>query len=149
MEFLFRVYASVRADEMAMVPWTEEQKTAFVRSQFQSQHEYYTAHYPEGEFLKVEMDGQPVGRLYQMEMDDHFHIIELTVLPEFRGRGIGTTLLTAILEKSEKPVRVYLESFNKFVALFERLGFRIVEGDGLYNLWEAPGNAGAANAATV
>jgi GNAT superfamily N-acetyltransferase len=139
----------VRADEMAMVPWTDEQKTAFVRSQFEAQHHHYLTSYPDGQFLKVELDGEPVGRLYQAEMDDHFHVIEFSILPEFRGRGIGTTILSDILSKSVKPVRIYLETFNKWVGLFERLGFVIIEGDGLYNLWEAPGRAESTSGATA
>ena len=33
-EFLYRVYASTRADELAAVPWDRAQKEAFLRAQF-------------------------------------------------------------------------------------------------------------------
>ena len=37
-ELLFRVYASTRAEELAAVAWTDEQKAAFLRMQFAAQH---------------------------------------------------------------------------------------------------------------
>ena len=46
LEFLFRVYASTRAAEMAVVPWDEAQKEAFLRMQFAAQDSYYHANFP-------------------------------------------------------------------------------------------------------
>jgi hypothetical protein len=40
-EFLFRVYASTRTEELAPVPWTDEQKQAFLRQQFDAQSSYW------------------------------------------------------------------------------------------------------------
>ena len=39
--FLAEVYASTRRDELAPVPWTDDQKTRFLRWQFDNQHRYY------------------------------------------------------------------------------------------------------------
>ena len=36
-QFLFGVYKSTRLEEMAVVPWNEEQKRAFLLSQFEAQ----------------------------------------------------------------------------------------------------------------
>src|SRR3712207_8583920 len=36
-EFLLDVYASTRSEELAPVPWTDEQKRAFLRMQFDAQ----------------------------------------------------------------------------------------------------------------
>ena len=62
--------------------------------------------------------------------------MDLTILPEYRGRGIGTKIISEILEKTTKPVRIYLEIFNESVGLFKRLGFRPGIEEGLYRLWE-------------
>ncbi|HRL11114.1 MAG TPA: hypothetical protein PKX07_04510, partial [Aggregatilineales bacterium] len=45
LDFLERVYAATRADELALVPWTDAEKAAFVQMQFQAQHDYYHEHY--------------------------------------------------------------------------------------------------------
>ncbi|MBL8102935.1 MAG: hypothetical protein JNM02_10425, partial [Anaerolineales bacterium] len=61
--FLFNVYASTRIEEMALVNWTEEQKTAFLRMQFDAQTKHYLAYYPHAEYYIILREGTPVGRL--------------------------------------------------------------------------------------
>lgn len=61
--FLFRVYASSRADEMALVDWSDEQKQDFLQMQFDAQHSYYHENYAQARFDVIEVDGVPVGRL--------------------------------------------------------------------------------------
>jgi ribosomal protein S18 acetylase RimI-like enzyme len=134
--FLFALYSTTRADEMALVPWNEEQKDAFVQSQFQAQQNHYFSEYPNGKFQTVSLDDQKIGRLYICESEDEIHIIDLTILPEFRGQGIGTQIITDILQTAEKPVQIYLESFNQSINLFTRLGFQIIKDEGIYHLWE-------------
>ena len=38
--FLLEVYASTRTSEMALVPWTDEQRHAFISSQFAAQQDF-------------------------------------------------------------------------------------------------------------
>jgi ribosomal protein S18 acetylase RimI-like enzyme len=133
---LFALYATTRADEMVLVPWSDEQKHAFVYSQFQAQHNHYLSEYPNGKFQTINLDNQKIGRLYVCESENAIHIIDLTLLPEFRGQGIGTQILTDILQTAEKPVQIYLESFNQSINLFTRLGFQIISDEGIYGLWE-------------
>lgn len=133
---LFALYSTTRADEMALVPWSDEQKHSFVYSQFQAQHNHYLSEYPNGKFQTIELDNQKIGRLYVCELENEIQIIDLTLLPEFRGQGVGTQILTDILQTAEKPVQIYLESFNQSLNLFTRLGFQIVSDEGIYQLWE-------------
>ena len=62
--FLFQVYASTRADEMGMLDWSEAEKNAFLRFQFEAQHTHYQAHFPRASYDIVLQDDQPIGRLY-------------------------------------------------------------------------------------
>jgi RimJ/RimL family protein N-acetyltransferase len=134
--FLLALYASTRANEMAIVPWSNEQKVAFVQSQFNAQHQHYLSEYPNGNFQTILLDNQKIGRLYVCELTDEVHIIDLTILPEFRGRGVGTEIISDILRTAIKPVQIYLESFNNSINLFARLGFEITFDKGLYQLWQ-------------
>jgi GNAT superfamily N-acetyltransferase len=63
-EFLLSVYASTREQELAQVPWSEEQKTAFLRQQSEAQRREYDVRYPEAEYDVILLDGRPVGRLW-------------------------------------------------------------------------------------
>jgi ribosomal protein S18 acetylase RimI-like enzyme len=75
-------------------------------------------------------------RLYICELTDEIRIIDLTIAPQFRSKGFGTEILADILSKATKPVRIYLEDYNRSAKLFERLGFRVIRDEGIYRLWE-------------
>ena len=126
-EFLLSVYASTRAAEMAQVPWTPEQKEAFVRMQFAAQKQHYAAEYPQASHEIICAGTVPIGRLYLSRGKDVFHILDVTVLPQYRNQGIGSELLRRLLREagqSGKAVTIYVENFNPSVRLFERLGFQ-------------------------
>lgn len=133
-EFLLSVYASTRADEMARVPWTPEQKDAFLRMQFEAQKRHYAAQYPRATHEIICLNGAPIGRLYLSRDADALHILDITVLPQHRNRGTGSFLIRELLAeagKAGKPVTIYVESFNPSLRLFSRLGFQKVEEAGL------------------
>jgi len=133
--FLLDVYASTRAAELALVDWDEEQKQAFVRMQFELQRRSYTERFPDAAFDVVLVQGEPAGRLYVDHRPDRVHIIDLALLPPFRGRGIGTALLRGILDAAGAaghPVTMYAERYNRALRLYARLGFVVTGDEGLY-----------------
>jgi len=132
-DFLLGLYASTRAEEMARVPWTAEQKDAFVRMQFEAQKRHYAAEYPQSRHDLICADGTPVGRIYLDRDASRFHILDITVLPQHRNAGIGSFLLRQLLQEaaeSSKPVNIYVENFNPSLRLFKRLGFQVAEESG-------------------
>jgi ribosomal protein S18 acetylase RimI-like enzyme len=140
--FLARVYASSRAEELALTSWSEEQKEIFCRRQFDAQAAYYAANYPDALFQVIERDGEPVGRLYVARWEKEIRIVDITLLPEFRGSGIGTKLLRDLQDEARgagKSLTIHVERFNRALALYQRLGFRQVEDKGVYLLmrWSA------------
>ncbi|HYP41543.1 MAG TPA: GNAT family N-acetyltransferase [Chloroflexia bacterium] len=142
---LYRIYASTREDEMALVDWDEAQKAAFLIMQFTAQHRYYQEHYPDAAFEVILLNGQPAGRLYVDQWPEEVRIVDITLLPEYRNAGIGTTLLKGILEEAAqagKRVSIHVERFNPAMRLYERLGFSTVGEHGVYYLMEwLPGNS--------
>ncbi len=140
MELLLRIYGSTREEELAMVPdWTEEMKAAFVLHQFSAQHSWYQEHYQEAQFDLVLVDGVPAGRLYVHRRNREIRLVDITLLPEFRKGGIGTSLVRDLLAEGEavgKPVTIHVESFNPAMRLYERLGFSPIEERTPYLLME-------------
>ncbi len=137
--FLASVYASSRAEELAVTDWTEEQKAEFCRRQFDAQKAYYAANYPGASFRVIERDGWPVGRLYVARWEKEIRIVDITLLPEFRGSGIGTKLLRDLQDEArsaDKSLTIHVERFNRALGLYQRLGFREVEDKGVYLLME-------------
>jgi ribosomal protein S18 acetylase RimI-like enzyme len=138
-QFLLRVYASTRIEELAQVPWTEAERDAFLRMQFTAQHHYYLQHYASGEFLVILVGGEPAGPHKQYRGAAELRIVDISLLPEFRGKGIGRALLADILEEGDRaglPVRIHVERNNPALRLYRELGFRAVGEVGVYDFME-------------
>lgn len=137
--FLARVYASSRAEELAVTGWPEELKADFCRRQFDAQSAYYAENYPGAAFQIIERDGWPVGRLYVDRWEKEIRIVDITLLPEFRGSGVGTKLLRELQEEARvagKLLTIHVERFNRALGLYQRLGFQQIEDKGVYLLME-------------
>jgi ribosomal protein S18 acetylase RimI-like enzyme len=143
--FLQALYASTRADELAQVPWSEEQKADFCRMQFAAQHQHYQEHYAGASYDVIELGRRPIGRLYVARWPEEIRVIDIALLPQHRCRGIGTGLLQRVLaegDATEKPVSIHVEQFNPALRLYERLGFQKAAEVGVYFLLKRPpGNA--------
>src|ERR1043165_6246435 len=138
-EFLVAVYASPRADELALTPWTDEQRDSFVRWQFGAQQEHYAKTYPAANHDIIMSDGRQVGRLYVARLDQEIRIVDITVLPAERNSGIGSYLIEQILDEAKsagKVTRIYVEEFNPSLRLFKRLGFSVSAQHGMHLLLE-------------
>ncbi len=137
--FLVELYASTRAEEMALVPWNGGQKQAFLQMQFEAQNLYYRERYPNASFDLIKFNDSPVGRLYLAELADEIRIIDLTFLPAHFDPKIFVSLIEEILQKAAqvgKPVRIYLEDYNPQTEIFVRLGFQKIDEQGIYFLWQ-------------
>ena len=99
--FLLCVYAGTRAEELAPVPWTPEQKAAFVAQQFAAQTAHYAQHYAGMSADVILVDDEPAGRLLVARWADEIRIVDISILPELRGRGAGTVLLRQLLDEAD------------------------------------------------
>lgn len=125
-EFLHVVYACGREEELAHVPWSAQQKADFLRSQSEAQRAYYAEHYPRAEYSVIVFDGHPIGRIFVEHRDEDLRLMDMALLPEYRGRGIGTRLVRDVIERSERiglPVVLHVESYNRAKRLYDRFGF--------------------------
>lgn len=137
--FLRHVYGTTREEEMLRVPWTEKEKADFLDMQFAAQKQHYETYYPLCEFLVIEMEQQRIGRLYIDRGETDIEIVDIALLPDLRGRGIGRMLLEEILEEGRatgKKVGIYVEHYNPARHLYDRLGFRHVDTNGVYHKME-------------
>lgn len=133
--FLLGVYASTRAEELAAVPWTPEQKAAFVAQQFAAQSAHYAKHYDGLSADVVLVGGEPAGRLLVARWPAEIRIVDIALLPAFRGAGAGTRLLTGLIGEARAaglPLTIHVERMNPAMRLYERLGFRPVADEGVY-----------------
>jgi len=138
-EFLIRVYASTREEELALTPWDEAQRDAFVRMQFSAQQSHYKTHYPEAKQAVILLGGEPAGRIYLARLENEIKILDITIMPAQRNLGVGTSILRDLMAEAaaaQKPLRIYVESYNPSGRLFERLGFVKTGESGYSDLME-------------
>ena len=133
--FLMQVFASTRADELALAPWTPDQKRAFLVHQFGAQRLHYRTYYPDASFGVLERHGSAIGRLYVDERQTRVHILDIALIPEARGGGIGTAILSAIQDHARiqgKGVDIFVERINPAKSLYDRMGFKVVREEEIY-----------------
>jgi ribosomal protein S18 acetylase RimI-like enzyme len=143
--FLVELYGSTREEELAQVQWDDATRRAFVEHQFAAQDTHYRANYPGATFDVIEVDGALAGRLYVHRGPSDIRIMDIALAPDFRGRGIGTRLLQAMMEEAEASSRklsIHVEANNPARSLYARLGFLPAGEHGVYVLMERAPDAG-------
>lgn len=139
--FLRSLYASTRAEELAPVPWPEAQKRAFLDHQFELQREQYRKHYIGAEWLVIERDTLPIGRLYLKRSSAEVRLMDIALLPHARGQGLGTGLTQTLIDWAEAqhlPVTLHVEPFNPAYRMYRRFGFEHRRSTGIYHFMERP-----------
>lgn len=137
--FLLQLYSSTRTAELSLTGWTAGQQQIFLQQQFTAQHTYYRENFPQASFMLILKDEKPVGRLYTDRRSDEIRLIDIALLPEYRGAGLGTMLLKDLCNEAQragKPLRMHVEKFNPALRLYQRLGFSHIADTGVYFLME-------------
>lgn len=96
--------------------------------QFAAQSREYSARFPDASFLVVLVGNQPIGRLYLQRGSDEYRVIDLSLLPDYRGGGIGRSIVQRIIDEARRtatPVRLHVAHDNPDARrLYEQLGFQ-------------------------
>jgi ribosomal protein S18 acetylase RimI-like enzyme len=134
-DFLFKLYASTRAQEIAAFGWPAAQQEAFLRMQFMAQQRSYESAYPQAEHQIVEQNGMPVGRIMVHREKDSARLVDIALLAEYCGQGIGSGLISALMEQCAgdgATLKLQVRQANPAVRLYERLGFIRAGEDAMY-----------------
>jgi len=133
--FLRQLFATTRADELAVMAWDENQKETFIAMQFNAQKQQYAMSYPAAQHSLILLNDVPIGRLLLDKGKLEFTLVDVALLPVHRGDGIGTGLIQDIVKEAAaagKPVRLHVLTSSAAKRLYERLGFSPVGGDAVY-----------------
>lgn len=135
-EFLLNLYISTRMEEVAGFGWPPAQQAAFLRMQFMAQKKSYDAAYVGVEHQIIVINSQPAGRIMVFRTDSQIHLVDISLLPEFRGIGIGSVLIKGLLSEglaSGRSVTLQVEKTNIGAhRLYDRLGFVLTSEDEMY-----------------
>jgi ribosomal protein S18 acetylase RimI-like enzyme len=132
--FVANLYASTRAEEVAATGWPPSAQQAFLAQQHEAQHRHYRSLHPAADWLIVERAGTPIGRLYLDDSGEELRLIDISLLPEERGAGLGRALIADLMtyaQASAKPLSLHVARTNEGARrLYARLGFRRVAAEG-------------------
>lgn len=139
--FVRRLYCEMRWEELAVIQdWTEEQKLGFLVQQYEAQRRHYASAYSDAEFLVLERNGAPVGRLYLYRGNPaDIRIVDIGLLIAERNKGLGRLILEAVFDEARREGRtasIHVEVFNPARRLYDRLGFVEKGEHGPYRLME-------------
>jgi ribosomal protein S18 acetylase RimI-like enzyme len=130
---LFEIFASTREEELALTNWDEPMRRAFLNQQFNAMRQGYRSMFPAGEFLIIELDGKPAGRMVVNRAPVEIRVVDLALLPAHRNRGIGTLLMRQICAAANRPVHLSVLKHNRARHWYERLGFAKIGEQGFYD----------------
>lgn len=141
--FLCDLYAQNRQAEFRAWGLDEAMLASLLQMQFTAQQTTYATQYPDADHDIILLDGRPVGRFYVHRATDHLLLVDIALVPEVQGRGLGTALLQALLDEGGKkglPVRLHVGITNPARCLYQRLGFTALGSDGVYEhmQWQPP-----------
>ncbi len=145
--FLLAVYASTRAAELAQTGWPRAQRDAFVEQQYAAQRSHYDANFADADLGVIEADGEACGRVWVWRAPDQVRLLDIALLPDWQGRGVGEVLLGRLqAEAAERsvPLRHAVAADNVGARRFyDRLGFVVEEdvGSHLFMRWEPAAGA--------
>ncbi len=145
--FLRKLYASTRWEELEPVGWSDDQKHTFLDSQFDAQWDHYEKHYKGASFDLLLYQGEKAGRFYLHQGKSDLRIVDIALIPAFRGGGLGRYLFEETQAKGRAcgtMVSIHVERNNRALGLYERLGFTVADEVGPYFLMKwFPGAVGA------
>lgn len=80
------------------------------------------------EYQRIIYNGELAGYFRFHQDGDRMELDDLYIFPDYRNKQIGTRVVEKCLSETNLPVFLYVFTKNsKAVALYERLGFRVIE----------------------
>lgn len=137
--FIEAVYHSTREEELKLTDWPEQQKQAFIVMQSMAQLAEYKTKFPGASFQVIVFKKKNAGRFYTWENENEIRLIDITLLPPFRGKGIGTILLGELIKRSnkfKKIISLHVDPVNPALQLYLRLGFIHLKNNGRHYYME-------------
>lgn len=140
--FLTDLFLSVRGAMFDAAGLPKEAIRALLVSQAAIQRKAYRANYPDADFLVIVQEERPVGRLYLSRTAGDLRVVDISLLPEMRGRGHGAALLRGVQRAAAaegRTVSLQVDPLSPARRLYCRLDFRETgpEGAALGMTWRS------------
>jgi len=125
------LFETARVDASILAAWPEPARKVFLDQQFQFQSVHYARVHADADRLIVLVESLPAGRLIVDRASEGWCIVDIALLPAWRGQGIGSLLLQSVLAAAAHAgapaVTLTVDLGNPARRLYQRLGFVTLE----------------------
>ncbi|MBS4096761.1 MAG: GNAT family N-acetyltransferase [Sulfuricella sp.] len=138
-EFIYRLFSTLKADELGAWSWDEQTREIFLRMQFNAHEQHFRVNFPGADDTVVRLGESSVGRLIVLRTMEMLHLADVALLPELRGCGIGSRLIRDLQDEAAGagvPLRLNCFVTNPAIHLYGRLGFAPIGGIDSHRLME-------------
>ena len=129
----YRLFAVDKLAEFAAIGVPQLQAEELVQMQWRGRTLTYANQYPGAEDWTISLeDGTPVGRYLLQKTSQSVRMVDFAILPEWRGRGIGTQVLQRLIQNTATNGSIFslrVEKNNRALYLYKRLGLNIISSD--------------------
>jgi GNAT superfamily N-acetyltransferase len=132
--FLATLFNEVRAPEFAPLGLPAPALEQLLAMQLRAQIMGYTSQFPHAEDKIVWIGEERAGRILVDRTTDELRLVDLALLTQYRGCGIGGRLLADLRNEArakQLPLRLSVRFGNPAERLYARLGFVRIGGDGI------------------
>jgi ribosomal protein S18 acetylase RimI-like enzyme len=130
-EFVYDLIYQVMYDQLFADRWDPTLRRHLLDMQVRNKLGSHMMVHPQADHAIIMLDDQAVGRLMIDRSGEFHHLVDISVLPKYRGAGIGTRIVLGLCMEAEmvgKNVRLYVSVTNpRARELYHRLGFRVIE----------------------
>lgn len=147
---LFDVFCRVRTRDLEADSWDEQVRAATLRLQFDAQRRGYLQEWPAAETRLVLAGGTIAGWVVVDLSGPTLHLLDIAVVPELRGQGIGARIMRALQDEASRAGRPLILTVVRTnlaaVRLYSRLAFQVVQSDEMHLVleWRQPDEVPAA-----
>jgi ribosomal protein S18 acetylase RimI-like enzyme len=134
-EFLYRLFSLVYSEKLQLVPLSAEEKKTLVELMYQGFTRHYDSLAPASDDRLVLLNNESIGRMILLQTREEIRLADLAILPQYRGIGIGSALISQLQTESlmsKRPVHLQVGRFDRALRLYQRLGFYKIDTIGPY-----------------
>jgi GNAT superfamily N-acetyltransferase len=131
--FLYEVFCTTWAHRVAALP-NQNLARHVLRIQHIAQEREFSSRHPDHQKLVVLVGNEPAGRLYLDDDGASMQLLDLTLIPRFRGRGLGSGIVSGVCEQAAaggRTLKVRVVRADATATGLWSPGFRRVAADDL------------------
>jgi len=129
------LFLRVRGHDLGAASWPEAIRDTTLRIQFEAQRRSYLQRWPSATTLFLLRGAERAGWITVDRTSRSIHVLDIAVLPELRGHGLGTSVLRTLQDEAARDGRPItlsvLRSNLAAMRLYSRLGFEAIGADEL------------------